>query len=261
MFDWIYTSPLTVAALTMAALFVGFTWLGSIFLAPIFRLFVRSRTGTNDIVGNILSSFGVLYGILLGLTAVAAYQNWSDVDAKITEEAGAILSLHSDISTYPEPYRTDMRDLLRDVVEATITEEWDKLRDEQITVGTGETVSHLRSRLVSFEPQTKAQEYVHQEAIAHLNDFIEKRRFRIYSVTAGIPAVLWYVVIIGAIFNIVLIWLLDMKFVSQLFLGGLLAFFLGAMILMIARLDKPFQSADGVNPDALRLVYRIMTSN
>lgn len=72
---------------------------------------------------------------------------------------------------------------------------------------------------------------------------------------------LWYVVFIGAIFNIMLIWLLDMRFISQLFLGGLLAFFLGAMILMIARLDKPFQSADGVSPDAFRAVHRIMTSN
>lgn len=261
MFEWIYTSPLPVAAATTALLFVGFTWLGSMFVAPVFRLFVRSRTGTNDIVGNVLSSFGVLYGILLGLTAVAAYQNWADVDARVNEEASAILSFGNDISAYPEPIRGEITAKLQELVTITITEEWDQLREGKIFIGTGGLVAEIRSLLVSFEPETKAQEIVHQEAIGHLNEFVEKRRFRIYSVTAGIPAVLWYVVFIGAIFSIMLIWLLDMRFISQLFLGGLLAFFLGAMILMIARLDKPFQSADGVSPDAFRAVHRIMTSN
>jgi len=43
-----------------------------------------------------------------------------------------------------------------------------------------------------------------------------------------------------------------------LFLGGLLAFFLGAMILMIARLDKPLKSHDGISPDALAAAYQVM---
>jgi hypothetical protein len=96
MFDWVYSAPLGVAALTMAVIFVGFTWVGSIFVAPILRVFVRSRAGTNGIVGNILSSFGVLYGILLGLTAVAAYQNWSGVQSIVVDEAGALLAVHTD---------------------------------------------------------------------------------------------------------------------------------------------------------------------
>ena len=118
-FDWIYTSSLGTAAVTMAVLFVGFTWLGSIFLAPILRVFVRSRSGTNDIVGNILSSFGVLYGILLGLTAVAAYQNWTDVQARITHEAGALLSLHADISSFPDPARSALNEAMVMVLQVT----------------------------------------------------------------------------------------------------------------------------------------------
>ena len=58
MFDWVYSAPLGIAALTMAVIFVGFTWAGSIFVAPILRVFVRSRSGTSGIVGNILSVNG-----------------------------------------------------------------------------------------------------------------------------------------------------------------------------------------------------------
>jgi hypothetical protein len=197
----------------------------------------------------------------LGLTAVAAYQNWSDVDAKLNQEANTTLGLYTAVSQYPEPYRSDLQGLLRDLVAFEISEEWEKLREGVIFTGAGEFTLPLQNQLFSFAPETKQQEIVHAEAIRQLSTFLEERRFRVYSITAGIPAVLWYVVIIGAMINIVLIWLLDMRFISQLFLGGLLAFFLGAMILMIARLDKPFESADGVSPDALRLVYQAMTIN
>jgi hypothetical protein len=62
---------------------------------------------------------------------------------------------------------------------------------------------------------------------------------------------MWYVVIVGAIINIGLVWLFEMKFVTQLFLGGLLAFFLGTLILLIAVLDRPYRSREfGREPSA-----------
>jgi hypothetical protein len=257
--DWIYAAPLGTAATLMAVFFVGFTWLGSIFIAPFLRLFVRSRNGTNDIVGSILSSFGVFYGILLGLTAVAAYQNWSDIDARVTEEAGVLLSLHSDVTSFPEPIRGELHSAIVVVVDMTINEEWENLREGRLFTGTGEVVDDLRSLLVSFEAETHTERILHEQAIMHFNDFVEQRRLRIYSVTEAIPAVFWYVVIIGAIFNIVLVWLLDMKIVTQFFLGGMLSFYLGAIILLIARLDRPFQSVDGVTAEAFHLILRVMT--
>ena len=100
---------------------------------------------------------------------------------------------------------------------------------------------------------------MHARAVEQFSSFLEQRRLRIYSAGSGIPAVLWYVVIAGAVINMILIWLLDMRFISQLFLGGLLAFFLGAMILLIAVLAKPFQSEAGIPPDALKAAYEFMT--
>lgn len=122
-------------------------------------------------------------------------------------------------------------------------------------------VDAIQRTLLTFEPQTKTQEIVHAEVIGRFNRLLEQRRYRIHSMTSGIPSVLWYVVIVGAIINILLVWLLDMRLVTQLFLGGVLAFFLGAMILLIARLDKPFKSEDGVSPTALQTVCQFMAKS
>jgi hypothetical protein len=67
---------------------------------------------------------------------------------------------------------------------------------------------------------------------------------------------MWYVVVVGAIINIALVWLFEMKLVTHLFLGGLLSFFLGAVILLIAVMDNPFRGEVSISPAAFEEVYR-----
>lgn len=69
---------------------------------------------------------------------------------------------------------------------------------------------------------------------------------------------MWYVVVIGAVINIGMLWLFDMRLLSHLFLGGLLAFFLSMMILLIAALDNPFRGEFSVTFEALEDVHRVM---
>jgi hypothetical protein len=69
---WLYDIPPTRLALFFIVVFVGFYWVGTVVLRPILRQFVKHSTGTNDIVGYVLSCFCVFYGLLLGLIAVTA---------------------------------------------------------------------------------------------------------------------------------------------------------------------------------------------
>ena len=204
MLNWIYDSSFGSLAVWTAIAFVGGAWVGTIFLRPILRIFVRSRTGGNDAVGYVLSSFGVLYGILLGLTAVAAYQNWSQVDTNVTKEASTLLSLYQSASTYPESPRQNLRQLLREFCRFEIEDEWPLLKKGNTYGGGRPRMEAFEQRLLAFEPQTKTQEIVHGAAIQQLNSFLEQRRLRIYSAGSGIPAGLWYVVIVGAIINMLL---------------------------------------------------------
>ena len=62
-------------------------------------------------------------------------------------------------------------------------------------------------------------------------------------------------VAIGALINIVLIWMLDMRFFAHMLLGGIMSFFLGVMIFLIASLDNPMKGEVSVTPASYRLVY------
>ena len=90
MFDGIYQLPIAQLAALTAVVFVGAYWAGYIVLQPILRMFVRYRGSENAIIGTVLSAFGVLYGLLLSLIAVAAYQNLSEVQTEAAKsEASA----------------------------------------------------------------------------------------------------------------------------------------------------------------------------
>ncbi len=251
----IYDLPLGPLITVTAVIFVGYCWLGCIFLRPFLRLFVRSRRGSNEVVGHVLSCFGVFYGLLLGLIAVASYQNMTDVENNIAREVAALDALNQDVSTYPAPHGQNLRWLLRDYCRYVYKYAWNDYSRGEIPSGEQTRISAFHERLLAFEPQTETQKIVHAETIRQFNVFLESHRVRENSITTGIPAVMWYVVFVGALLNIALIWLFDMKFVTQLFLGGILAFFLGTMIMLIGVMDRPFQGDVSVSSEPFKILY------
>jgi hypothetical protein len=258
LFYWIYDIPTEKLAALFAVVFVGFFWGGCILLRPILRQFVRARSDTNEIVGNVLSCFCVFYGLLLGLLAVAAYQNYSQVQTNVDKEATALTALYHDVASYPEPYGQTLRWLLRDYCHYVIKYAWPLQRQGIVPKGGEPRVSAFLEKLLAFQPHTVGEQIVHAEAIHQFNVFLEQRNERLQSVTTSIPPVMWYVVIVGAVINLVIVWLFEMPFITRLFLGGLLAFYLGAMIFLIAVMDNPFRGEVSVSSEDFETIYQMM---
>ena len=64
----------------------------------------------NEILGDFLQYFGVIYGLLLGLLAVATYQNHTDVEKAVAGEASSLAALYRDISAIREYMRSTIED-------------------------------------------------------------------------------------------------------------------------------------------------------
>ncbi len=55
---------------------------------------------------------------------------------------------------------------------------------------------------MGFEPTTETGKILHQEAIRTFNSLVELRRLRAESISGSVPGVIWYVVLLGALFRI-----------------------------------------------------------
>ena len=107
MLYWIYDVPALLVLVMLGALFVGTCWLGIIYLCPRIRHRLHTDSGLNEILGDFLQYFGVIYGLLLGLLAVSTYQNHEDAERAVSNEASALAALepggHASSAKLPRP--------------------------------------------------------------------------------------------------------------------------------------------------------------
>lgn len=255
MFYWIYDVQPTTLALLFTGTFVLFSWLGAIFLRPFLRAFLKRRSDLNDLVGYMLSCFGVFYGLLLGLLAVAAYQNFTSVETVVSQEASALSALARDVSAYPEPDRQTLIWILRDYTQFVVKYAWPAQQKGMVAEEGNYRMAAFHERMMMFEPETPSQEILHAEALQQFNNYLEARRMRLFSVSTSIPMIMWMVVIVGAMMNIALIWLFEMRLISHFFLGGFLAAFMGMMIFLIASLDNPFRGEVSISSKPFQEIH------
>jgi hypothetical protein len=252
---WIYDYPRWAIAILFIAAFAALTWAGIFLTRASIHSWIHSEKRANEMIGFALSSFFVLFGLLLGLVAVATYQNYSNVTDTVDKEASSIAALDRDFAGFPQPVRGQLQDSLREYARYTIEDGWPQQRKGITPTGGSERIAALFHILAAFEPTKKSEEIFYAEALREFNHLIEARRMRLANVHVGLPAVIWWVVAFGAVLNIVLIWLQDMEIHVHLILGAILASILGAVIFLIAMLDNPFRGGIGFGPDSIALVY------
>ena len=255
MFYWIYDLPALWVIVLFEAVFVGVCWLGTLLLRPSARSWLRQEPRLNDMLAAFLQYFGVIYGLLLGLLAVATYQKRLDVEKSNANEASSLSALYRNVSAYPEPSGTALQNLLKEHTRDIIENAWLQQRKGIVPVEAVDRVEVLQAMLAVFQPQTTAQELLHENTLREFDTFYENRRMRIYSTTSGIPAILWYTVAVGALINMILLWLFDLRPQVHWMLGGLIAFYLGTVIAVIALMDRPYRGELSISPDAFQIIY------
>lgn len=258
MIDLLRDLPAAQLAAVVCLSFVGFTWLGIITLRPMFRWFVRGEPDINGVVGNFVSIYGVFYGILMGLLAVAAYQNKADVMQAIAAEGTSVYAVFRSAGSFPEATRVPMQESIREYVQFVIEKEWPSMRKGELPRGGMPLINRLQGQIAAFEPATPGQQIALAETTRQFYNFLEHRAVRLYSVTTGIPGIMWYVVLLGAVISIFFVWLFDMTQRAQFFLGGLMSFFISAMISLIVVLDSPLRGEFGLSPEVFELLLGFM---
>jgi hypothetical protein len=158
----------------------------------------RDQHSHNDIVGFYLGAICLFYGITLGLLAVGTWEAYSDLDAKVGEEASALAALYRDVSSFPDPKRSELQADLREYARQVIDVAWPLQRRGIVPQNAAGTLEVLQSHLASFEPMTEGQKTRYAETYREFDRIVELRRIRLKSVVAGLPMPLWSVVLVGA---------------------------------------------------------------
>jgi hypothetical protein len=254
-FYWIYDHSSLVVGIAFAFVFALAMCLAILLVRPRLRVWFHRGKLSNEMVGFVFSSFFVLYGLLLGLLSVAAYQNYSDVDALVTAESSSLAALYRDMRGYPKAMRNGLHAELSDYTQYVIRKSWPCQQQGIITNEEAHRLTQLMDHMMSFRPEDRAQEIIHAEALRQVNLLAEIQSSRANSVATGIPGEMWWVVVLGALISIFMLALFDMEIHVHLILSSALAAFLGVVIFVIAMMDNPFRGELSIGPDAFQEVY------
>src|SRR4051794_16322626 len=135
MLEWVFDLPMVV---TGPGIVVGLGLFAVIGLHLVRRhVLPRLRIVPEDSEsgGAMLQAVMAIYGLALALIAVSVWQNYMNVSQTLSQEATSLATLYRDVSSYPEPARTQLQERLRDYVRYIIHDVWPLQRRGQFPTG------------------------------------------------------------------------------------------------------------------------------
>ena len=253
--NWFYSLSIPVTVLLCSVLFVGITLLAGVFVRPRLILLLKGQPDHNLSVGYFLGFFNLMNGLLLSLLAVATYQNHANVERIVVRESASLAALYRDVSSLPEPHRSDLQSMLRDYTKYIINEAWPMQQRGLVPEQGTALMDTFQKRLIDVSPANHVQEMLQAAGFRQFNEYTEWRRLRLYSVKSDMPSILWYAVGIGLLLHFAIFLFLNLRATTYLILGSLISFFTGTVICMILLLDHPFVGPFGVSAEPFQILY------
>ncbi len=260
-FYWIYDLANWQLGLLIVLACVISSVAGLFLTRPLVRRLLGGSDRYNDVVSWVFAGIGVFYGLALGLIAVGTWENFSGIDGQISKEAATIAALYNDLDGYPEPLRGKLEGDFRAYTKSIVEKDWPAHRIGEGNDEGTRKLHEFEDEVMAFDPKSEREKVIHAEVIRSLDEVVSARRLRLSSVTTGLPAALWHVVLIGAILNTGLMYLFWVENLTlHAILVGIFATFVALLIFLTAVMDNPFRGQFSVSPDSFQEVLnKVMT--
>lgn len=254
---WIYDLPTWLLGLLIVFTFVLISLLGLIASRHGIARYFRLSDETNEPVNGFFAGVGVMYSLLLGLVAVAAWQNYDSANAVASKEAALVGALYRDVCAFPEPERHKLQDNLEKYLHFVVEVAFPAHQRGEVQTGGTILLSEFQGILTAIQPTSVNQQVMLAEAYAAFNKVVDARRIRMDSVNSGIPSVFWVVILVGAVLSIVLTYIFHFPTLkTHLALTGIFSLFLGFVIFLVAAMDNPFRGEMSVSPEPYALILQ-----
>jgi Protein of unknown function (DUF4239) len=219
----------------------------------------EKRRNHNDLIGWQLSILGTTYAVILGFMLYTVWTNFGTADLNVDQEAGALGNFYMLAGALPEPQRTQLRTLARSYADAAIHSDWPLMQQGKSPEQTLNVNEQMWTALMTVRTQSSTEATAHDHALSQLSALSECRRMRLLQSRSHLPAVLWCVLVAGAVLTIVSCCMFGSES-SRLHALQVFAFsFLIALALAaIADINQPFRGAVHVSDLAFLRAQHMM---
>lgn len=254
--NWFSDLPTTTAVIIALTAGAGLSALGLLVVHPLFPHRVRSTH--NDVSGFVLGIVGVIYAVLLAFIAVAIWQNFGRAEDLVQSEANLVGDLYRDTVAIPDPTASKLRNYLFDYAEIVAQDEWPALASGQPEEASGwQLLDSFHSDLLQFHTHDEALASMQADMVRTLNMLYDARRGRFNAATAGMPSILWWNLIAGAVILMLFTYLFGVpNLPMHLSMVSLLGALIGLVLVLIVLLNNPFRGQSHVSVEPFNRLVR-----
>lgn len=245
--QWVYNTSTPLFTLLMMAFMVGISCGAHLLVRRIAPHEVLKRH--NDVAGFVASLVGVIYAVLLAFVVVVVWQEFDAATSVAQQEASAVGDLYHLAYGFPPARQSKLQHDLARYINLMVDDEWPLMqygRSSEKTERAGHIILH---DVMDFRPRTPAQGAVFSTALQLVQSFFDARRQRLSENVTSVPHILWFTLIVGAIFTIGLTFFFGVENGAvQLTMTGIIAALIALMFVLIIELDFPFRGGTRIGP-------------
>jgi hypothetical protein len=215
-----------------------------------------ARMGHNDVIGTNVGVIGTTYAVLIAFMLSNVWTNFRAAESNAEQESNCLVNLYRIVKVLPDPQHSRIQALAHQYAAEAINVEWPEMENGQpirrgITQPFWDALSEVR-------PGNAAEQVGLEQAFSELRDLTEHRRIRELQSRSQLPALLWAVLIVGAMVTVISSCLFGVENLKlHLVQVSFLSFLLAIVLVAIADIDSPFRGPVHVTPNGF--LYALQT--
>jgi magnesium-transporting ATPase (P-type) len=219
----------------------------------------QQRSAHNDLIGWQLSVLGTTYAVILGFMLYTVWTDFGVATLNADNEANALGNVYRLAAGLPDPQRQQLKTLARAYADAVINQDWPEMDADRLPEATHNVNQQMWDTLMSIKNSSPTEIIAEDHALYELSALTEHRRLRLVQFAFRLPAVLWCVLIFGAVLTVVSAAMFGSANQSLHTLQVVSFSLLVALVLVaIGDIDRPFQGSVHVSDFAFRRAQQNM---
>jgi Protein of unknown function (DUF4239) len=244
------TSQVTFATSIIWTVLVVAASIGGLLLLRRWMLAADLKT-QHDITDPYSQVVGMMFAVLLGFMVGDAMQRFSNARATVQQEAASLADVFRLAEGMPDADRDKLQVLCLQYAKQVVTDEWPLMANKKTSEKVWQTYKELWTVSVDYQPKSQAQSNVQQTMLPVMVTLSDNRRLRIEALHNGLPAALWYVLVIGGLATIVFTYFFGAHNVKiQMVMVAIVSLVICLNIFLLASYDDPFSGDVIVHPSS-----------
>jgi Protein of unknown function (DUF4239) len=213
----------------------------------------------NQVAGYIYSVVGVVYAVLLAFIAIVVWQQHTQVQNQIEQEANQLGDLYRNAQVFPQEVRTRLQNQLRAYSRIVMEKEWPAMAKGETTADAWAAYNQLWRTYQQFEARNDHEKLWYAKSLDQLDKLGDYRRLRLLSNRAAVPPLMWVVLLATGITTIGFSFFFGTQNSSaQALMIAALSATIGLVLFLIWALNHPFAGLVRVEPAAFHQLSNII---